>query len=277
MDSVYNYGGTFNSGVFGDTIIDLVLTVDSSNIITSVTGTIEYINLQQIIPVEIIPPGDYLNNDNILANISSQPYFNSSGFSFRNSSFGIDYNISNISGADQIRSSTTPGTQPFINNSEFLTAVCLLSNTNILTPDGYKLINDFKIADKVLSENKEFIVTRVIKNQIKKKEDYPFLIKEGMIFGNNKCIEDLYLSPGHNIKVNDEFCLPIRLGLEQIKNLEELENLNLKELCYFHLELTEDINNINNDVNNRRNNTLTANGIVVESFGLKNYFDITSK
>jgi len=68
-----------------------------------------------------------------------------------------------------------------------------VSNTNILTKNGYIPIHKLTLEDIFFLENKEFKIKKIIKTDIKLLDKYmPFLIPKDFL--NSK--EDLYLSQG---------------------------------------------------------------------------------
>jgi Hint domain len=156
----------------------------------------------------------------------------------------------------------------FINSNTSLdivaasTIACLLEGTEILTPNGYKLIESLNIGDEIVTHDgriKPIISTYIFQttNNIK-----PYKIPKGE-YG---CIKDLYLSRGHSILVdNSEFCWPFKMD-----DLKESEDEHPYTLIYYCL-MTDDY----------LRDTLVANGVAVETWAgwtpLKNFgIDMTT-
>uniref|UniRef100_A0A6C0ADL0 Uncharacterized protein n=1 Tax=viral metagenome TaxID=1070528 RepID=A0A6C0ADL0_9ZZZZ len=256
--SFYNFSGTYIVQIGGyNANANLVFTVDNNNLVTALSGSIEYyINLNLFYTdtnPQLLPPGSFENNDNILNSTDNIPYFSTNGLSLLSTfGFNVNYNFRNISGIDNSYNSFGLENYPFTSESLFLP--CLLSNTNILTKNGYIKIDSLKNEDIILSENKEFKIKNIFNTDIKLIDKYmPFLLPKDFL--NSK--EDLYLSQGHAIKVEDKFFLPEHLGLKRL-SIEEFIKLN--ENKYYHIELYCEENE------NRRTNTLDANGVTVESY-----------
>uniref|UniRef100_A0A6C0ADI0 Hedgehog/Intein (Hint) domain-containing protein n=1 Tax=viral metagenome TaxID=1070528 RepID=A0A6C0ADI0_9ZZZZ len=81
----------------------------------------------------------------------------------------------------------------------------------------------------------------------------PFLLPKGFL----NSTEDLYISQGHAIKVEGKFKLPEHLRLKRL-SIEEFLQLNADK--YYHIELYCE------EGEDRRSNTLDANGVIVESY-----------
>uniref|UniRef100_A0A6C0AE72 Uncharacterized protein n=1 Tax=viral metagenome TaxID=1070528 RepID=A0A6C0AE72_9ZZZZ len=239
---------------------ELVFTVDNNNLVTDVSGTIiVYQNGSIILTSNIITlysPGSIDNNDNILDSVVTAPYFSVNGLALNYTYLGGGSDILrflNVSGFDNSISSVT--TSPLI--SESLSLACLLSNTNILTKNGYIRIDSLKNEDIIVSENKEFKIKKIMHTEVKLIDKYmPFLLPKDFLNSN----EDLYLSQGHEIKVEGKFKLPEHLGLKRL-SIEEF--LELNENKYYHIELYCE------EGEDRRTNTLDANGVIVESYSSK--------
>jgi len=198
-------------------------------------------------------PGEIDNNDNILNSTNNVPYFSTNGLAFRSSLFGpVNFNFKNILGIDSSFLNDVQQTFPF--TSESLSLPCLLCNTNILTKNGYIKINSLKNEDIIFSENKRFKIKKIINTEIKLLDKYmPFLLPKGFL----NSTEDLYISQGHAIKVEGKFKLPEHLRLKRL-SIEEFLQLNADK--YYHIELYCE------EGEDRRSNTLDANGVIVESY-----------
>lgn len=128
------------------------------------------------------------------------------------------------------------------------TIACLLEGTNILTNEGYKLIENISLDDTIITgDDRKVKVTEIHKTLFfSNNENVPRIIKKG----EYNAIDDLYISNGHGILINNEyFDYPFRL------NIQKSDLLN-KVLTYYHL-VTEDY----------LYDTLVANGVVVETYG----------
>lgn len=245
----YNYYGIINTD-FEIITFELRLTFNGTNNMITVTGTINY--SANYTNSTLVAMSTYNSADNIL-NSTSKPYFTTSGISFIDNTNNINYNIRDVGSSDVIYTNIYSGT-PFSITSENLSVACLLENSNVLTTNGYTTLLQLNKNDIILSENKEYKIKNIIISKVEKR-NLPYMIPKGTIINNKKCSEDLYISPGHGIKIEEEkFKLPKNLGFKQ---LSYNEFLKLNCTYYFHIEL---------EGNNRRINTLTANEIVLESY-----------
>ena len=136
-------------------------------------------------------------------------------------------------------------------NTTYITAVenaitCLLKGTKILTENGYKLIEELTKTDKLITHDKRIIEIKNIFNFLTypNEETIPFVVKKGKY----SAFEDLYLSKGHAIYVDDEFRYPEELDLHKSEGLNH-------PYSYFHIE-TE----------NYLKDTIIANGVTVETY-----------
>jgi hypothetical protein len=122
---------------------------------------------------------------------------------------------------------------------------CLLEGTKILTNDGYKLIVTLNIGDYVQTHDNRTVEIIDIKKWtvFGSETNCPLLIEKGK-YG---AFEDLYLSFGHSILIENEFCHAFRLNLPQ-----KIEN---KLYTYYSLKLP-----------NFFTDTLIANGVMVEGW-----------
>ena len=76
--STYHYTGSFPTpSPLGTISFDLILTVNGSNVVTSITGTVTN-DLTGTETATLLPPGTS-GNDNVLSRTSSAPYFSVAG------------------------------------------------------------------------------------------------------------------------------------------------------------------------------------------------------
>ena len=265
MSSTYNFSGSFllnsnDSEPITATVQISLIVQDNSNLIIGGTGTITYSSnlILQDSNIFLLLPGSYNGNNNISTSLTTSPYFSLQGTAFLDvvNNYNLSFYFNQIQNEDYVFNSRfTPvngNRNPFI--SESLSLPCLLSNTNILTNEGYIQINKLNENHIIISENKEHKIKKILSTKINLiQKDMPYRLPSGML----GCSEDLYLSQGHAIKVQGIFKLPEHLNLKRL-NVEEF--LELKEDKYYHIEL-ECL-----EEENRRTNTLNANGVTVESY-----------
>lgn len=256
MTSTYNFSGTFplNGSITAEVTISLTVE-DNTNLITAATGNITYSSTYSDSQIFLLSPNVYNGNDNILASLTTPPYFTQNGTAFVDSPNNIEFSFYFATFANQdyvLNSQAVSNNFGFI--SESLSLPCLLSNTNILTNEGLIQINQLNENHIIISENKKHKIKRIMSTNINLIErEMPYRLPSGML----GCNEDLYLSQGHAIKVGNNFFLPEHLNLTRL-SIEEF--LELKEDKYYHIEL-ECL-----EGENRRTNTLNANGVTVESY-----------
>lgn len=266
--SHYNYSG--NVSQLGGTIFfDLDLIVNSepsaTTLITSIYGQINYVNTFPVYEntsnIILLNPNTFQSNDNIL-NSSLKPYFTSDGISFTDLTNNINFNIR--SGSRDFVYTEANGSfynSSFNPNTEKLKLGCLLAGTKIFTEDGYRDIETIKDGEFILSKINGFAYRRIrVKRNLSTKidvieDELPYVIQPGKL----NCKETLYISKGHAIKSGLNFYSAAQLGFPKM-TMNEYINKFGKKLNYYHIEL-ECKNN-----ENRRTNTLIANGVVVESF-----------
>jgi len=124
---------------------------------------------------------------------------------------------------------------------------CILQGMKVLTENGYKLIEDLKLEDKLIAnDGRSITIINIEKFYVKpNKHTIPLIISEGK-YG---CIEDLYLSKAHKIMVDGKFILPESMGIQQ------MEYKSLEPICYFHIETP-----------NFLEDNMIVNGVVVETY-----------
>jgi hypothetical protein len=126
---------------------------------------------------------------------------------------------------------------------------CILKGTKILTPDGYRRIEEIKEGDYITTHDgrkKEVIQTYSI-NAIHNKDTQCIIIKKGT-FG---AIEDLYISKNHAILIDDEFIIPDRKMPDKIEYVKDMPYYTYCNI------MTDDY----------LRDSLVANGVAVETWG----------
>jgi len=252
--SSYNFSATFNvlNNIFSTVNINLTV---QGNLITFGSGTVTYTSIFANSQLSLLPTNSYRNNDNILNNLNTSPYFTTNGAAFldlTNNKYSFYFNLSQSRDYVSFGRLTRDTNKPLI--SESLSLACLLSNTNILTNEGFIKINELKENHVIICENKKHKIIRIMSTKINIIEkEMPYKLPSGIL----GCKEDLYLSQGHAIKIENKFFLPEYLNLKRL-SIEEF--LELREDKYFHIELECQ------EGENRRTNTLNANGVIVESY-----------
>lgn len=140
----------------------------------------------------------------------------------------------------------------FIDTSEI---PCLLKGTKILTDVGYKLIEDIKIGDMVITHDNRIIeVIDILCQSVTHKENTQCLtIKKGFYGENNKyeVIDDLYISWGHSVLIDDIFHVA---KVNPLYNFEFVTNKSY--YTYYGIKTS-----------NYLTDTIIANGIPVETWG----------
>jgi len=129
---------------------------------------------------------------------------------------------------------------------------CLLKGTKILTPLGYRLIEDLKEGDEVITST--FAIKKIIKIyniDIEPNEDSnPYLIPKNTF----NCIENLYLSKNHCIEIDNFFIPPVNL-----KNIKQISLNNT--IVYYNLSIAAYLTD-----------SIIANGVKVETLCTINDF-----
>jgi hypothetical protein len=109
---------------------------------------------------------------------------------------------------------------------------CFLSGTNILTSNGYQIIDNLKIGDKIITHDfRDIEILDICKVIVpSNKTNDPYLISSGS-FG---AISDLYLSPLHQILIEDKFvCVKQLDNVQQVFVSFTLEYYHIKTADYF--------------------------------------------
>ena len=129
---------------------------------------------------------------------------------------------------------------------------CFLKNTLILTPTGYKKVKNLKDGDDIIVSLSNIKKT----DKIKKIISYKSNIKNLYCIPKNYMVnEDLYITGGHAIKVNNEYrhisCL---CKDEKYKNIIKFKDTS-KLITYYHIELYT-----------WKDNSIIANGLEIEPY-----------
>jgi len=136
---------------------------------------------------------------------------------------------------------------------------CFLKGTRILTSGrGYVLIEELTRSDKLLNHlGKKMNVLDVSSFMCEKNRDtHPYLIPSGCRIGSSyKCIDDLYLSPRHEILIENQFTAVNILN----ELFNQVDDLNKDCSYYEYYHITTD---------NYFTDVIMSNGIPSESFGM---------
>ncbi len=127
---------------------------------------------------------------------------------------------------------------------------CVAKGTKILTPEGEKLIENIKIGDSILTKDNRIINVRQVYYRKIISLNELYLIKKNSI-GENIPNDDLYISKGHAIKINNKLYHPLH---NKLKFAQKINNLSYIE--FYHLQLENWITDF-----------LVANNLEVESYG----------
>jgi len=142
--------------------------------------------------------------------------------------------------------------------------VCYTKGTHILTKNGYKLIENITLNDKIVTKGKIYNnlftepnsklklehllwISKFKPKQMNKKSR-PICIKKHAL-GNNYPIKDLYVSPGHNIIIKNKMFL----AKDLVNGSTIYQDNDCKEVEYYHLELES-------------HSAIFANGLLAESY-----------
>ena len=140
-----------------------------------------------------------------------------------------------------------------------VSAPCFLKGTRILTSErGYVLIEELTRSDKLLNHlGKKMNVLDVSSFMCEKNRDtHPYLIPSGCRIGSSyKCIDDLYLSPRHEILIENQFTAVNILN----ELFNQVDDLNKDCSYYEYYHITTD---------NYFTDVIMSNGIPSESFGM---------
>ena len=120
----------------------------------------------------------------------------------------------------------------YVISDNSITPKCFLTGTNILTPNGYEIIDKLKIGDVITTHDFRNIEILDICKVIvpSNKSNDPYMIPSGS-FG---AISDLYLSPMHQVLINDTFiCVKEISNIQQVFAGFTLEYYHIKTADYF--------------------------------------------
>lgn len=262
-------------------VFDIFYVIDMDTfLVTSASGSISYTGgtLVNSFDISLIPIGGFVGNDNIINDINNKPYYTNSGVSILDNTNNLSYNFFLLGSEDAlITSDNEIDAITFEPGTEILYENCILENANILTIKDNKEISkklrDLKMDDIIYSEGREHKIKQITYNSssmLYYTNTLPYIIPKGILGAT----EDLYVSPGHAIKLPEGiFKLPTQLVNDKKYNkkypeihqctLEELFNAGLEECRYMHVELER------KDGETRRTNTLTINHVVTESLSLE--------
>ena len=124
---------------------------------------------------------------------------------------------------------------------------CFMKGTKILTINGYKLVENITLQDKLICKKGSILLIKNLKVSIVKSsiKTYPYLIPKGKY----QAIEDLYISRNHSINI-EGFFVPVK----KIKGLKQVI-LEQEFIEYYHI-ITD---NMFSDI-------ILANGVEVETY-----------
>jgi hypothetical protein len=149
--------------------------------------------------------------------------------------------------------------------------VCYLKGSKILTENGYVFVEDLAVGDKVVTKckiiNNEFFDLDEASSSLEpitwignfqapnlNKDTLPICIQANA-FGNNLPFEDLYVSSGHRIIIDDKMVC----ARDLVNGTTIFQDLDCISVHYYHFELNE-------------HSCVIANGVLSES-----YLDINTR
>jgi len=113
-------------------------------------------------------------------------------------------------------------------------AACIVSGQRILTPNGYKLIDNIYHGDMITtSQNKDVVALNYkLKYEFTTVESAPYIIPQDSIYPSYPP-KDIFLSSDHKIKTNHTWITPKELS----KYNSEIKQINIgKPVTYYHIE-----------------------------------------
>lgn len=273
----YQIEGDFTS-VSGSVHFSFTVFYDLNNFATSITNTnIVYAGIGDASgTLSLSVPGSASNggsglNDNYISVLS--PYFSLNGFGFVDTSNilevgDITYNMYSNTSEDNFIYDSATSTQ---NSLGVIVTACLLDNTYIRVLENSIekdiIIKDIKIGDKIVCDfNGKIREVKSIRKSYCTHDTLPIKISKGTL----NCNKDLYLTSSHAVLHGSDWKPSNKIGTPVcIYNLSEIgyeitpsenDEYTYPNILYYHIEL----NRLENE--SRRDCTLIANGIIVESF-----------
>jgi hypothetical protein len=131
---------------------------------------------------------------------------------------------------------------------------CFVAGTNILTPSGYKLVEDLKTGDSVMTADGRAVMATMYQREVAHASTFsaPFHIPAGT-FGKSQPAA-LTISPLHAVQIRKGVW---EIPVDAANRYPEIKQVGLGEaVTYYHIETP-----------NYFRDNLVANGTVVESFG----------
>jgi hypothetical protein len=134
---------------------------------------------------------------------------------------------------------------------------CFVAGSLILTPTGYKKVEDFKNGDLIKTPDNRSVPVKINITNVNNTtiENAPYLIPKGSLRKNIPA-NDLRLSPNHAIRISQGFWVIPRLAKDMFKQIKQYDVG--KPITYYHLETP-----------NFYKDHLVCNGTIVESFSGK--------
>ena len=131
---------------------------------------------------------------------------------------------------------------------------CFLTGTHILTPTGYKKVEEIESGEQVMTSNRRAVPAKIYRFRIETatEETAPYCIQSGAL-GPNLPNRDLHISGNHAIQdIKGLWQIPRVLA----KTNSQIQQYNLgKQVVYYHVECP-----------NYRTDNLIAEGVTAESF-----------
>ena len=221
---------------------NLILNGDCKSVfIFKIGSTLETLPLSTISLTGGVQPSNIFWCVGSSATLGTSSSFN--GYILANTSITANTSASIQGGLFAITGSVTLDTN-LINNP----VVCYIKGTKILTICGYKNIEDIKVGDeivtfgnirdkKVINKSNDKTTQKVIFNGYFSKsnlnvESKPIVFKIGSL-GENLPFEDVMISPGHGIIINNKSIL----ALDLINNVTIYQSEDYESITYYHLQL----------------------------------------
>jgi hypothetical protein len=112
---------------------------------------------------------------------------------------------------------------------------CFTAGSMILTPNGYKKVEDFKNGDLIQTHDHRSVPvqTKITLVTVTTKENAPYLIPKGSL-GHGIPKQDLRLSPNHAIRISKGVWVIPRLAKDIFKQIKQYDVG--KPITYYHLE-----------------------------------------